>query len=59
MGWGANTLKIWKVGHGFEKVENPWFKLSHLYNKGKGSFLLRDGSNPNEMLNIAVLFEKQ
>ena len=27
MGWGANTLKSWKVGHGFEKVENPWFKL--------------------------------
>ena len=23
MGWGANTLKSWKVGHDVEKVENP------------------------------------
>ena len=26
MGWGANTLKSWKMGHGFEKVETPWYR---------------------------------
>ena len=28
MGWGANTLKSWKVGHGFEKVENPCIRAT-------------------------------
>ena len=30
MGWGANTLKSWKVDHGFEKVENPWSRVFSL-----------------------------
>ena len=30
MGRDANTLKSWKLGHGFEKVENPWFNQTNL-----------------------------
>ena len=38
MRWGANTLKSWKVGYGFEKVKIPDLTLSpgRAVAKGRG-----------------------
>ena len=52
MGWGANTFKSWKVGHGFEKVENPWARLWFFLSRGLHFRLSRSCSDWMEWLEL-------